>query len=70
VKAVPPARGDAAPPEGEVLFEWRVVGASLRVAAIDAASGVEVVVFGPAAVGFAALRRLAARKLRRRLESG
>jgi hypothetical protein len=53
--------------EDEVLFEWQQVGGTLRVAAIDPATGVEVVVFGPASAGAAALRRLAARKLAFRL---
>jgi len=60
------AEGEGARP-GEVLFEWRAIGDQLRVAAIDPGSGVEVVVFGPAAAGVAALQLLAKRKLVRRL---
>lgn len=51
---------------GDVLFEWRVIGDQVRVAAIDPLSGTEVVVFGPAA-GMATLKSLAERKLLRRL---
>lgn len=52
---------------GEVLFEWRTVGDAVRLAAIDPSSGIEVVVFGPAGAGAAALRSLAKRKLYRRV---
>jgi hypothetical protein len=53
---------------GEILFECTRLGDSVRVAAIDPASNTEVVVFGPAAAGEAALRELARRKLRRALQ--
>ena len=52
---------------GEVLFEFTVVGAAVRVAAIDAATGVEVTVLGPAGAAQADLQRLALNKLRVRL---
>lgn len=58
----PPAKG-----AGEVLFELRRVGSSVRVAAIDAATGVEVVVVGPATACEEDLCRLARRKLDRAL---
>jgi hypothetical protein len=51
----------------EVLFEFTRLGALVRVAAIDASSGVEVVVMGPAAAARADLERLALAKLNRRL---
>ena len=51
----------------EVLFEFSRLGAYVRVAAIDADSGIEVVVMGPAHAAQADLERLALQKLDRRL---
>jgi hypothetical protein len=51
----------------EVYFEFRAIGAAMRVAAIDAASGVEVVVMGPASASQADLQKLALAKLKARL---
>jgi hypothetical protein len=51
----------------EVLFEFRQVGGAVRVAAIDAATGIEVTVMGPAAASRADLQRLALAKLKARL---
>jgi hypothetical protein len=51
-----------------VIYEHRRVGAWLRVAAVDAATGVEAVATGPADAP-AMVERLAAAKLRRRLEA-
>jgi len=47
----------------EILYEFTVVGDIVRVSAVDAGSGVEVTVFGPASAGEEALRRTARRKL-------
>lgn len=58
-----------APPR-EVYFEFTQVGASVKVAAIDAATGTEVVVVGPATAAPADLERLALAKLRARLARG
>jgi hypothetical protein len=52
----------------EVLFEFTAVGAVMKVAAIDAATGVEVTVMGPVHASRADLQKLALGKLRRRLE--
>ena len=52
---------------GEVLFEFTAIGHSVKVAAIHAASGVEVSVVGPASAARADLERLALQKLRTRL---
>ena len=52
---------------GEVYFEFTAVGAVVRVAAIDAATGVEVIVMGPASASAADLKRLALAKLKARL---
>jgi hypothetical protein len=52
---------------GEVLFEFRQVGAQTRVAAIDAATGLEVMVIAPATATPLQMQNLALAKLRRRL---
>jgi hypothetical protein len=51
----------------EVYFEFTSMGSSVRVAAIDAATGVETVVIGPASASAADLERLALAKLKARL---
>jgi hypothetical protein len=55
---------------GEVLFEFRQFGAGIRVAAIDAATGVEVVVIAPAAATPMQMQNLALAKLKRKLAEG
>jgi hypothetical protein len=50
-----------------VLFEFTVIGSTVRVAAIDAASGIEVIVIGPAGAARSHLERLALKKLEARL---
>ncbi len=55
--------------QGEVIIEMRPVGAVVRVAAVDVASGTEVVVFGPSTAPQRALEELAVAKLKRRLSS-
>ena len=52
---------------GEVLFEFRQFGTGMRVAAIDAATGTEVVVIAPAAATPLQMQSLALAKLRRKL---
>jgi hypothetical protein len=54
-----------APPE--VLFEFTQLGQQMRVAAIDAASGIEVVVIAPLSATRYQMQTLALAKLRRRL---
>jgi hypothetical protein len=54
---------------GEVIIEMRPVGSVVRVAAVDVATGTEVVVFGPANTPPRALEELAVAKLRRRLST-
>jgi hypothetical protein len=51
----------------EVYFEITLIGAHAKVAAIDAASGIEVVALGPAHAAESELKRLAVAKLRARL---
>jgi len=60
------------PPENasEVYFELTYVGAAVRVAAIDAATGREAVVMGPANAAAADLERLALGKLKAMLARG
>jgi hypothetical protein len=53
--------------QGEVYFEFTRIGATVKVAAIDAATGIEVAVVGPAAAAPSDLERLALAKLRARL---
>jgi uncharacterized protein DUF6898 len=52
---------------GEVYFEFTRVGASVKVVAIDGATGIEVAVVGPAAAAPSDLERLALAKLKARL---
>jgi len=59
--------GDA---DRDVIFEIIRVGDVQRVAAIDVASGVEVVIQAPAAASLADVRTLALRKLERALKGG
>lgn len=55
---------------GETLFELVTRGNATRCAAIDAATGVEVVVIGPAGAAEAHLKAVALRKLRMRMARG
>ena len=57
----------SSPVRGEVYFEFTAIGAAVKVVAIDAASGVEVSVVGPASAAKADLERLALQKLKARL---
>lgn len=61
------ARDASTSDEPRVYFEHVVIGASARVSAIDAATGVEVAVVGPAGADRTHLERLALAKLRKRL---
>ena len=57
-------------PVGGVFFEFTPIGTSVKVTAIDAASGTEVSVIGPARALQADLQQLALQKLRLRLKAG
>jgi hypothetical protein len=57
-------------PAGRVLFELRPLGAQVRVAAIDEATGTEVVVIAPASASEAQMQAVALAKLRRALGAG
>ena len=49
--------------EREVIFEFRRVGAAVKVSAVDVLTGTEVSIVGDPAAGEAALQRLARKKL-------
>jgi hypothetical protein len=51
----------------DVYFEFTVVGAAVRVSAIDSVTGIEVVTMGPASASQADLQQLALAKLKARL---
>jgi hypothetical protein len=53
-----------------VYFEFTPIGASVKVAAIDAATGTEVSVVAPTGAAQADLQRLALQKLKARLKAG
>lgn len=54
-------------PKGEVYFEFYPIGRQVKVTAIDATTGIEVIVIGPVQATQADLQQLALRKLMRRL---
>ncbi|MDR4305139.1 hypothetical protein IHQ68_00660 [Chelatococcus sambhunathii] len=64
-----PAQGSSAV-AGEVLFEFMTRGNATRCAAIDVATGVEVVVVGPPSAIETQLKAVALRKLRARIARG
>lgn len=64
---VPGARSGVSGAPREVLFEITRIGEVQRVAAVDTATGVEVVVQAPASASLADVRALALRKLERAL---
>jgi hypothetical protein len=51
----------------EVFFEFIAIGGAVKVVAIDAVTGIEVTVMGPAGAAQADLERLALGKLKARL---
>lgn len=55
---------------GEVFLEFIPVGNSVKVSAVDAATGIEVSIIGPATAARDHLQTVALQKLRRRLEAG
>lgn len=62
----PPASSNAV--SGEILFEFTTRGNATRCAAIDVATGVEVVVVGPPSAIETQLKAVAIRKLKMRLQ--
>ena len=55
------------PDRREVYFEFTAIGRVVRVAAVDATTGIETVVMGPANAALADLQQLALGKLMARL---
>jgi hypothetical protein len=53
--------------DGEVYFEFVQVGQQMRVAAIDAATGIEVIVITPVQATKPQMQQIALAKLRKRL---
>ncbi len=53
---------------GEVYFEFTRLGAQMRVAAIDAATGTEIVIIAPVTATQVQMQAVALAKLKRRLE--
>jgi hypothetical protein len=53
--------------ERDVYFEFTAIGVSVKVVAIDSATGIEVAVVGPSRGSQADLERLALQKLKMRL---
>lgn len=54
----------------EVYFEFTQLGAQMRVAAIDAKTGIEVTVIAPVTATQVQMQNIALAKLKRRLEQG
>ena len=73
---MPPAGGsdrDRRAPSGqpgEIILEFFPIGKMIRVVAVDAASGLEATIMGPANESRADLERVAVRKLRMMLARG
>lgn len=61
---------DGVPPSGQVFFEFTPLGGQMRVAAIDEATGAEVVVVAPRSATRQQMQALALAKLRRKLGDG
>ena len=59
-----------APPRGEVYYEFTQLGGQMRVAAIDGATGIEVVLIAPLSATQHQMQALALAKLKRRLGQG
>jgi hypothetical protein len=57
-------------PPREVFFELTRLGSTVKVVAIDGATGIEVSVMGPASAAQSDLERLALAKLKARLARG
>ncbi len=59
---------DGNEPTGEILFEFTRVGTQMRVAAIDAATGIEVITVAPVSASRRHMQQVATAKLRRRMQ--
>jgi hypothetical protein len=56
------------PPKRAIIFEFQQIGNSVKVAAVDEATGVEVSIVGPASAMRSDLEKVARAKLMRALE--
>lgn len=56
-----------APPSGDVYFEFTQIAGQMRVAAIDAKTGTEVIIIAPVTATQVQMQNLALAKLKRRL---
>lgn len=56
-----------APPGGQIFFEFTQIGGQMRVAAIDGATGIEVIIIAPLSATQHQMQALALAKLKRRL---
>ena len=56
-----------APPAGQIFFEFTQIGGQMRVAAIDGATGIEVIIIAPLSATQHQMQALALAKLKRRL---
>lgn len=54
-------------PGGEIYVEYKQVGQAIKVTAVDAATGVEVVIMGPASASQCDPQKVAVRKLQAQL---
>lgn len=55
-------------PRGEVYVEYKQVGQIIKVTAIDAATGLEAVIMGPASTAQTQLQKIAVQKLKMQLK--
>ncbi len=60
---------DDRPQPGEIYFEFTAIGRSVKVTAIDAVTGIEVTIVGPAKASQPDLQRVATQKLMARLKA-
>lgn len=59
---------DGDPRPGEIYLEFKPVGQAMKVTAVDAATGVEVVVMGPVSASRTDLQKIAVRKLKAQID--
>ena len=55
-------------PRGEIYIEYKQVGQTMKVIAVDAATGTEVVIMGPASAAQSHLQKVAIQKLKMQLK--
>lgn len=51
-------------PRGEIYIEYKQVGQTMKVTAVDAISGLEAVIMGPASTAQSQLQKIAVQKLK------